>query len=276
VTTRHISIPVIGDRVPETTEVVELQFSNLKFVSVDPAMVLIDDDDVQEGFTISEAQVTEPSSGTSDVTFEVGLLGLSSPWTSASVAFETHDGSATAPVDYAPTAGVLAFDPAHTRRTVTVPVKASPSVLSPRTFHVDLSSSSGPPIVRARGTASIFESGLHLVTPCRLFDSRRPEDGPPLAGGKTRTVVVGGECGLPASARAVALNVTTVGPTGSGYITVFPSGGAPPLASTLNFSPGQTRANNAVVALGVDGWLSVLAGLAGEVDLIVDVTGFFE
>jgi hypothetical protein len=48
-------------------------------------------------------------------------------------------------------------------------------------------------------------------------------------------------------------------------------------SSNTNFASGLTRANNAVVAPGLGGKMSVLAGMAsGQVDLLVDVVGYFE
>jgi hypothetical protein len=50
-----------------------------------------------------------------------------------------------------------------------------------------------------------------------------------------------------------------------------------PLASTINYRAGQTRANNAIVPLGRDGDLRVTAGQAvGSVHVVVDVFGYFE
>jgi streptogramin lyase len=39
--------------------------------------------------------------------------------------------------------------------------------------------------------------------------------------------------------------------TTAGYLTLYPSGSTPPLASVINFRAGQTRANNAIVPFGV-------------------------
>jgi hypothetical protein len=50
-----------------------------------------------------------------------------------------------------------------------------------------------------------------------------------------------------------------------------------PDTSTINFSAGQTRANNAVITLDAGGLLAypVLVG-SGTVDLILDVSGYLE
>jgi hypothetical protein len=89
-------------------------------------------------------------------------------------------------------------------------------------------------------------------------------------------VPIAGHCGIPPEATAVALNVTVTAPTSQGHLRLFPDGSPPPLASVNNYSPGQTRANNAVIPLGTSGSLDVFVGQAsGTVHVIVDVSGYF-
>lgn len=125
-----------------------------------------------------------------------------------------------------------------------------------------------------------FGKNFHTVSPCRVFDTRDPAGpwgGPRLAAGADRTFVVGGRCGVPATARAVSVNVTVTEPTDFGFLTLFPAGGIVPLTSTINFRPGQTRANNAAVTLGAAGDLVVRAGMAsGGVHVLLDVNGYFD
>ncbi|HYG65901.1 MAG TPA: PQQ-dependent sugar dehydrogenase [Thermoanaerobaculia bacterium] len=121
---------------------------------------------------------------------------------------------------------------------------------------------------------------FHTVTPCRVVDTRDPAGplgGPALASGSTRTFDVAGACGIPASAAALAVNVTVIAPTRSGYIQLFPAGLSASGTSTVNFAAGQTRANNAIVSLGSNGFSATCAmGGAGSAHLLVDVYGYFE
>jgi glucose/arabinose dehydrogenase len=118
------------------------------------------------------------------------------------------------------------------------------------------------------------------LAPCRVLDTRDPNGpfgGPALAAGAVRNFTVAGRCNVPMTARSVAVNVTVTQPSSAGYLTLFPAGGFLPLASTINFSPGQTRANNAAVALGPGGDFAVYCGMAsGGVHFILDVTGYYE
>ena len=118
------------------------------------------------------------------------------------------------------------------------------------------------------------------VTPCRVADTRNPPGpygGPALFAKTNRTFVIGGQCGIPATATAVSFNFTATQPDVGGDLRVFPAGGGLPLVSTLNWSAAQTRANNAVVALGLSADVTVhLDQPTGTVQLIIDATGYFQ
>jgi len=123
-------------------------------------------------------------------------------------------------------------------------------------------------------------TSFYTLPPCRLVDTRSPagpSGGPALQPLAQRTFVLAGACGVPATARALALNVTAVGLTAAGDLRLFPADQPAPNASTLNFAPGQTRANLAVMPLSGDaGAVKVQSDSAGTVDLILDVTGYFQ
>ena len=118
------------------------------------------------------------------------------------------------------------------------------------------------------------------VVPCRVVDTRNspgPYGGPALAAGSWRSFTLVGLCGIPPTAAAVAANLTVVSPTAAGHLTLYPGGIPAPAASTINFSPGRTRANNAVLLLGLTGDLGVLNGMAsGSTHFVLDVVGYFE
>jgi Tol biopolymer transport system component len=116
------------------------------------------------------------------------------------------------------------------------------------------------------------------LPPCRLLDTR--QQGPILATGVERTVLVAGSCGVPATARAVAVNVTVVQPTAEGSLTLYPGDLAAPLAATISFPAGSTRAGSAILGLALDGagTLSILPAVngGGTVHVLLDVSGYFE
>lgn len=124
---------------------------------------------------------------------------------------------------------------------------------------------------------------FYTVTPCRVSDSRRAGNGtyggPSLQAGEVRTITVTGVCGTAQTAKAVSLNVTITNPTAAGFATFFP-GGDNPTTSTINFTAGQTLANNLVVPLSFNGlghlsfYVSLPSG--NTTDVIVDINGYFQ
>ncbi len=124
--------------------------------------------------------------------------------------------------------------------------------------------------------ATTFRVGLgyYTLTPCRAFDSR---SGPGLSTGFTQVVEIRGVCGIPASAQAVAFNIAAISPTGAGFLRAYPSGTVGTQGSQVNFSSGQTRANNGILEIGADGKVVVGAALTGgAVSFVFDVNGYFE
>ncbi len=120
---------------------------------------------------------------------------------------------------------------------------------------------------------------FYTVPPCRMIDTRNavgPYGGPALQAGG-RNFAVASQCGVPASARAIAVNVTVIGPTSSGFLAVGPTG-VSLSTSTVNFAAGQTRANNAVVGLTGNplASLTVVAQMTGTANLALDVVGYFK
>ena len=120
----------------------------------------------------------------------------------------------------------------------------------------------------------------HLVTldPDRILDTRSglgtSVAGPASAGVPFRLRVVG-VGGVPTSGvEMVALNVTVTEPTSPAWLSVYPTGGAVPLVSTVNVGAGQTVANSAIVRVGAGGMVDVLLS-AGTAHVVIDVNGFF-
>ena len=121
---------------------------------------------------------------------------------------------------------------------------------------------------------------FYTVTPCRVADTRDPAGpygGPALSSGVERSFLLWNRCGVPATARAVSVNLTVTEPGGQGHLTLYPAGSPIPPVSTINYGPGQTRANNAIVTLGPVGELTVRCVQTQlQVHAILDVNGYFE
>jgi hypothetical protein len=120
-------------------------------------------------------------------------------------------------------------------------------------------------------------SDFYTVIPCRLVDTRQSY---PMQSGQPRSFLAAGHCGIPATAKAVALNVTVVNATAGGSVSVYPANLSVPVASAISFAPGGSRASNALVRLSTDGegriGVTASLGLTGQVEVILDVAGYFE
>jgi hypothetical protein len=114
--------------------------------------------------------------------------------------------------------------------------------------------------------------------PQRLLDTRNGTGAPkaPVAPGQVLALpVTGGTTGVPAGASAVVLNTTVVGPTGGGYLTVYPDGVSRPLASNLDFVRGQVVANLVTVKVGGHGKVAFFNGSSGSTQLVADLAGYY-
>lgn len=117
----------------------------------------------------------------------------------------------------------------------------------------------------------------YTVTPCRLLDTRA---GSPLVSGATRLVSAAGSCGIPAGARALAVNVTAVTGSSPGSLVLFPGNYPAPSTNTVSFRAGAVVANNAILPLSTDGAatlavLPVMQSPGSVVHVLVDVFGYF-
>jgi hypothetical protein len=130
------------------------------------------------------------------------------------------------------------------------------------------------------------------VPPCRVLDTRISTPPGPILPDGTRSILVAGDltgggavnqggaanCGVPDTARGVFVNVVAVGAGGPGHLTVYPYSIALPLASTLNFTTGQTIANGVLVPTCTPAGscafdLNITMGPASA-HVVIDVTGY--
>jgi hypothetical protein len=122
-------------------------------------------------------------------------------------------------------------------------------------------------------------AGLYnAVVPNRVLDTRNGTGTPraQLCAGQTISVRITGTPNIPSSGvAAVVLNVTATNTVvAPSYVTVYPTGSTRPLASNLNFLPGQTVPNRVVVKVGTGGSVDFYDA-AGHTDIIADVAGWF-
>ena len=127
--------------------------------------------------------------------------------------------------------------------------------------------------------AEMSVSGLRFipVTPCRVVDTRAASGtfgGPAISSGTSRDFPLPeGSCGIPQTAAAYALNVTSVPHGHLNYLTIWPTGSSQPVVSTLNSYDGRVKANAAIVPAGNNQSVSVF--VTDTADVILDINGYF-
>ncbi|MEH1168989.1 right-handed parallel beta-helix repeat-containing protein [Micromonospora sp. CPCC 205539] len=115
------------------------------------------------------------------------------------------------------------------------------------------------------------------VTPTRLLDTRTglgTTSKQPLGQDGSVVMPITSLAGVPvADITAVVLNVSVTQPTESGYIVVYPWG-AVPNASTMNFVPGETVANQVTVPVW-NGHIAFTHRGLGQVHVVADLQGVY-
>ena len=279
-TTQTVAVGIVGDRVHEADETFAVNLTaamNATLADAQGLGTILDDD--AAGLSIADLDVVEPATGSRPATFTVTLSPTSA--STVTVDYSTTALTATAGADFTPASGTLSFAPGVSTQPLAVAVLADTTAEGVETFRVDLASPSGAAIAYGQAVARLHERGnLFSVPPCRVLDTRDPAGpygAPALAAGQARSFTIAGRCGIPASASAVALNLTVTQPTAQGNLRLYPSDQAAPATSTLNYTAGQTRANNAIVGLGASGALAVRCTQAsGSAHVVLDVSGYFE
>ncbi|MER5640397.1 right-handed parallel beta-helix repeat-containing protein [Kitasatospora sp. NPDC002227] len=111
--------------------------------------------------------------------------------------------------------------------------------------------------------------------PTRLLDTRTGGAATVVQPKGTVRLQISGNGAIPSGVTAAVLNLTVTRPSSYGYITAYPDGKTRPLASNVNFGPGQTVPNLSMVRVGANGYVDLYNGSNGTVDLIADITGYF-
>ncbi len=142
-------------------------------------------------------------------------------------------------------------------------------------FVVDITGYYAPP-----GNGGLY---FHpLDAPIRLLDTRVGQNacikpGKALTPGVALNLVLDSDCvSVPRGAIAVVGNATVVNSTTrapAGFATLYPGGASLPLASNLNYVPGQVAPNAFTVGLGNNASFNLYATTG--VDFVIDITGYY-
>jgi hypothetical protein len=132
-------------------------------------------------------------------------------------------------------------------------------------LQVAVRAGAAPPAATPVGLPATFVP----VPTTRARDTRA--SGRRLAAGEERPVDLSAL--VPAGATAAVVNLTVDAPARDGYLTAYPCGTPPPLASNLNYAAGRARGAAATVTLDPTGRLCLRSYAA--TDVIVDVSGAY-
>lgn len=140
-TDRRIRVTVLGDRVDEFVERLEVRLSNPVRASIARAvgLVSIADDDPMPSLAVREARVAEGPLGTT-TTVEVPVRLSAPSGKTVRVSYQTRDDSATSPDDLTATSGTLIFSPGQTLAAVVVTVVGDDAPEGNESFRVRLDS----------------------------------------------------------------------------------------------------------------------------------------
>ena len=153
-----------------------------------------------------------------------------------------------------------------------------------------VASTSSPATPVAAQTATLGAGGeYHPLAPARIFDSRTGVNGPAgvkstSAQGLTFDVDILGQGGVPAEVGgvntqvlAVVANVTVVGSTLDGFLSMYPTGAAPGQSSLVNFAPREAVPNLTIIGIGTGGQSTISLVTpqgAGTAHVLIDVFGW--
>ena len=147
---------------------------------------------------------------------------------------------------------------------------------------VDIFTQSGTHLVA--DLAGWFEAADHATAgrfrstraPFRVLDTRDGTGAPAAKPGPGGSLVVHvtGAGGVPSSGvAAVVMNLTGTEATAAGYVTAWPADLPQPLASNLNLTRGDTRANLAIVPVSPAGDIAIVT--QSGTHLVADIAGWF-
>jgi hypothetical protein len=156
-TTGTITVPIIGDRLPEPNEAFAVNLSsptNATIADGQGVATILDDEP-----RISISDVTKAEGKKGQTTLFTFTVTLSAPYDQAvTMSFRTVNGTATTgDGDYVAKTGTLTFAPGETTKTITIEVKGDSKKEADETFYLDLfGNSSNSLFTKSRGTGWIL------------------------------------------------------------------------------------------------------------------------
>ncbi|MDB5337171.1 MAG: Serine protease, subtilase family, partial [Planctomycetaceae bacterium] len=155
-TSKTITVNVIGDTAVEGDENFFVNLLNgVNVVIGDNAgLGVITNDDFLPSVQVSDAQVLEGDSGTTQMMFTVTRTGSTA--LPSTVAYSTSNGTATAGLDFTSASGTITFAAGETTKNVIVSIKGDDIAEFNESFFVNLSNPSNATIADGQGVGTIL------------------------------------------------------------------------------------------------------------------------
>lgn len=269
---------------PYTIELGAAESADPGYAGIDPGDVdLTNEDDDQAGIGVTPASGLETTEAGGTATFRVVLE--SEPTADVTIGLASGDGTEGT---VSPAKLTFTAETWDVPQEVTVTGVDDDLTDGDVAYTIEIAAESAdaaygaldPADVSAVNRDDASEGTFYTLAPCRLLDTRTPEDGPALDSGTPVTLYLRGACGIPDTAKALAVNVTVLEPKAPGRLILYPGGADVPSSSILPFRARVTRANQALLGLSADGTLAILPLLLSPekewVHVLLDVTGYFE
>lgn len=163
--TRNIRVPIVRDNITEDDETFFVNLSNPVGATIDTPQGLgtIEDDDDAPTPSVNNVSLPEGNAGVTPFVFTVTLSNPSA--FTERFAVQTEDGSAVAPVDYAPTPfTIIDFAPGVVSQQVTVNVNGDTEVEADEQFFLRVyQGPRGAERAAARGVGPVLASGTGTI-----------------------------------------------------------------------------------------------------------------
>jgi Calx-beta domain/SdrD B-like domain len=155
VTTREITVPIVGDTLNENNEtfIVNLSNANNAIITDNKSVGTIQNNDAVPNININDISLTEGDSGITNATFTISLSAASGK--AVTVDYATSDDTVKLDSDYTPITGTLTFAPGVTTQAITVPIIGDIINEHDETFVINLSNANNAVITDNQGVGII-------------------------------------------------------------------------------------------------------------------------
>lgn len=161
-----LSVTILGDMLDENNETFTVNLSsptNGATLADSSGLGTITDNDPPPTLTISDASISEASSGSTTMSFQVSLNTVSGK--TITVNYATANGTATAGEDYTAVTSTLTFTPGQTQKTINITILGDALYESAETVLLNLTPNANVTIPDTQAVGTIQDNDYGLMLP---------------------------------------------------------------------------------------------------------------